>query len=71
MKQCEEEYMKELYKLTYREKKARLREEAVRWQQDFSRHDYSYGELAEIQAYFEKEGKKYGLMKEFKENCII
>lgn len=63
--------MKELYKLTYSEKKAKLREEAIRWQLDFSRHCYSYGELAEMQAYFEKEGKKYGLMKEFRENGII
>lgn len=63
--------MKELYKLTYREKKAKLREEAVEWQCDFSRHCYSYGELAEMQAYFEKEGKKYGLMREFRENGII
>ena len=63
--------MKELYKLTYREKKARLREEAVRWQYDSSRHCLSYGELAESQTYFKKEGKKYGLLKEFKENGII
>lgn len=63
--------MKELYKLTYSEKKAKLREEAVEWQCDFSRHDYSYGELAEMLAYFEKEGKKYGLVKEFRENGII
>ena len=63
--------MKELYKLTYSEKKANLREEAVRLQHDFSRHCCSYGELAEKQAYFEKEGRKYGLMKEFRENGII
>ena len=63
--------MKGFYILTYREKKARMREEAVRWQNDFSNHNYSYGELAEKQAYFEKEGKKYGLLKEFKENGII
>ena len=63
--------MKELYKLTYSETKAKLREEAVEWQCDFSKHNYSYGELAEMQAYFEKEGKKYGLMKEFRENGII
>ena len=63
--------MKGLYKLTYSEKKAKLREEAVEWQCDFSKHNYSYGELAEMQAYFEKEGKKYGLMKEFRENGII
>ena len=63
--------MKELYKLTYSEKKAKLREEAARWQYDYSRHAYSYGELAEKQAYFENGGKKYGLMKEFRENGII
>ena len=63
--------MKELYKLTYNEKKAKLREEAVKWRHDYSRHCYSYGELTEKQAYFEKEGKKYGLMKEFRENGII
>lgn len=63
--------MKELYKLTYSEKKAKIREEAISWQYDFSNHNYSYGELAEKQAYFEKEGKKYGLIKEFRENGII
>lgn len=63
--------MKGFYRLTYREKKARLREEAVRWQLDYSRHCLSYGELAEKHSYFEKEGRKYGLMKEFKENGII
>lgn len=63
--------MKGFYILTYREKKARLREEAVRWQHDFSNYNYSYAELAEKLAYFEKEGKKYGLVKEFKENGII
>ena len=63
--------MKELYKLTYSEKKAKLREEAISWQLDFSNHNYSQGELAEKLAYFEKEGKKFGLIKEFKENGII
>ena len=63
--------MKELYKLTYSEKKAKIREEAISWQRDFSNHNCSYGELAEKQAYFEKEGKKYGLVKEFRENGII
>ena len=63
--------MRYFYKLTYSEKKEKLREEAMTWQHDFSNHNYSYGELAEIQAYFEKEGKKYGLIKEFKENGIL
>lgn len=63
--------MRELYKLTYREKKEKLREEAIRWQYEFSKHAYSYGEMAERQAYFEKEGMKYGLVKEFRREGII
>lgn len=63
--------MKDLYKLTYREKKAKLIEEAIRWQRDFAEHNYSMSELADWCAYFEKEGRKYGLIKEFKENGII
>lgn len=59
------------WKLSYSEKKAKLREEAMNWQHDFSKHNYSYGELAEKQAYFEKEGKKYGLIKEFRSEGII
>lgn len=63
--------MRDFYKLTYREKKAKLREQAIRWQLEFSEHDYSYSDIAEKQAYFEKEGKKLGLIREFKENGII
>lgn len=56
--------------LTYREKKAKIRAEAIRWQAEFSEHNYSYSELADWQAYFEKMGKRYGLLTEFKENAI-
>lgn len=63
--------MGDFYKLTYREKKAKLREQAIVWQNSFRNNNYSYGEIAEKQAYFEKEGKKYGLIKEFKENGIV
>lgn len=59
------------YALDYREKKAKIREEAIRWQHDFHKHNYSYSELAEKQAYFEKMGKRYGLTQEFKENGIL
>lgn len=59
------------WRLSYREKKAKLREEAIRWQHEFSEHNYSMSELADWGAYFEKEGRKYGLIKEFKENGII
>lgn len=65
--------MRDFYKLTYREKKAKLREQAIRRQAEFQDkdHNYSYSELADWQAYFEKLGKRYGLTREFKENGII
>lgn len=53
------------------EKKEKLRKEAILWQLGFSEHDYSYSEIAELQAYFEKEGKKLGLIQEFRENGIL
>lgn len=31
----------------------------------------SYGELAEISAFFERNGKRYGLLEEFRENAIV
>ena len=43
---------------------------AITWQHEFSDLSWSYSELAEIQGYFERIAKKYGLIKEFKENCI-
>lgn len=60
-------------KKTYKERKAEAREEAKEWQmncQDFT-HSISWGEYAEQVAHFEKLAKRYGLVKEFKENGII
>lgn len=63
--------MQNFYILTYREKKAKLREEAIQWQHDFANHNYSWQEVADKQAYFEHKAKYLGLTKEFKENGII
>lgn len=57
--------------MTYAEKKNRARELAIDWQLDFGNHDYSWGELAYFSAYFERLGKRYGLIGEFRENGII
>ena len=57
--------------MSYRIRKAQIRQEALDWQLDYCNHDYSYGELAFFQSYFEKLGKRYGLIKEFRENAII
>lgn len=51
--------------------KEKARQEAINWQLDFNNHNYSWGELAYYGAYFTRLAKRYGLVKEFKENCII
>lgn len=54
----------------YYELKEKARQEAIDWQLDFCNHNYSYSELADWGNYFYTMGKRYGLLKEFKENCI-
>lgn len=54
----------------YEQKKNEIREQAIDWQTDFCNHNYSYGELHYFQCYFEKMGRRYGLLKEFRENAI-
>ena len=58
-------------KTIYEKKKEIARQEAIDWQDDFRNHNYSYGELAEFGYYFEKLGRRYGLLKEFRENGIL
>lgn len=55
----------------YQKGKEKTRKEAIDWQADFAGHDYSYGELARFSDYFETKARRYGLVKEFKENGII
>ena len=53
----------------YRERKNSLKEIAV----EFSHNavcGLSYGELSHIQNFFETMGKRYGLLREFRENAI-
>lgn len=59
--------MKNIYRL----KQAELREEAIDWQQSFNDYKYSYGELAEWFEYFETEGRKWGLLREFRIEGIL
>ncbi len=55
---------------TYNEKKENARNNAINYQLNFSNLNWSYLELNMIESYFQKVGKKYGLLKEFKENAI-
>lgn len=51
--------------------KNKLRDKAIEWQHKTSSYNYSYGDLIYFSNYFEKKAKKYGLLKEFRENAII
>lgn len=54
----------------YYKQKEKVRNEAIDWQSGFGNHNYSYGELAILRSYFEKMGRRYGLLTEFRENGI-
>lgn len=55
----------------YSKAKERARDKAVEWQNNFNNSNYSYFDLAYYGEYFEKLAKKYGLVREFRENGII
>ncbi len=54
----------------YARRKNAVRQKAIDWQSDAENHNYSWGELAEWQSYFERIGRRYGLLSEFRENGI-
>ena len=62
--------MKETRKEYYVRMKRRARNTAICWQEKFRDSSMSWGELAEAQDYFEKLGKRYGLLAEFRENGL-
>ena len=72
----EEKPLTEIYerqfkeRLRYQRMKRRARNTAMVWQEQFAEKAMSYEELAEAQSYFEKLGKRYGLLAEFRENGI-
>jgi hypothetical protein len=56
---------------TYQEKQAEAREQAITWQLESAGNNYSYAELCDFYAHFEKLGRRYGLLKEFRTEGII
>lgn len=58
-------------KKDYYTKKEEIRQEAIFWQLSFGENNYSYYDLMLWGDYFYKMGKKYGLLKEFRENAIL
>ena len=59
-------------KWTYRRKKIEVRELAIATHAFISEYDVplSWGDVAEIGTWFEKYGRRYGLLEEFRENGI-
>ena len=57
--------------MTYKEQKQKARELAQTWQFNFANNNYSYGEISEFTNFFTKLGKRYGLLKEFRENGVL
>lgn len=55
----------------YQCRKEDARQQAIDWQYDSAERNDSYRELTEAQAYFEKLGRRFGLLTEFRENGII
>ena len=55
---------------TYANYKAEVRERAIEWQNTLADRVMSWGEVAEEQAEFERLGRRYGLLTEFRENGI-
>lgn len=54
----------------YIEKQENLRNLAIDYQLNWACLSWSYGELIEIQEFFRRNGERYGLLKEFRENAI-
>lgn len=57
--------------MTYKEQKEKARELAVQWQYDFANNNYNWEEISEFTDFFTKLGKRYGLLKEFRENGVL
>jgi ribosomal protein S24E len=68
---AEEDIMKKKDKEYYQRMKRRARNTAIYWQEKFSEKSMSYEELAKAQSHFEKLGKRYGLLAEFRERNLL
>ena len=55
----------------YQKGKAKAIKKAIEYQHNASKKQYFYSDLCEIYNYFYKLAKRYGLIKEFRENGII
>ena len=59
------------YRRTYQNIRQIIQDFAIAWQMDFCKWHYTQKELIDWANFFETYGKKYGLLREFRENGII
>ena len=57
--------------MTYQQKKEAARQDAIDWQYEAAEQNPSYGELADATERFDRLGRRYGLLQEFRENGIL
>ena len=55
---------------TYQDRKESVRNAAIDYQSAWSDYCFSYSEIDVISDWFSRMGKKYGLLREFRENAI-
>ena len=55
----------------YQAGKEKAREEAKKWQNDIAQNALAWWDVAHMGVYFEDLGKRFGLIREFRENGII
>ena len=55
----------------YQKKKQELREEAIEHQRQVSEQNLSWWDIYDYLEHLETQAKKYGLIKEFRENGVI
>ena len=55
---------------SYVKQKAKWRDKAIEWQADMYNQNYSIEELSNWNDFFERKGRMYGLLVEFRENGI-
>lgn len=66
-----DELLKLNKKSNYQEKKEEIRQEAINWQLESANKSYFMNEYADITDKFYILAKRYGLIREFKENGVL
>ena len=56
---------------THQRRKDAARAQAIKWQADFPDRSISWAAIAAEQRHFEQLARRYGLLREFRENAII